>query len=226
MITKQTRFRSKRVASRRQQPIPRRIPRLIQASGNAVTHRMPADAELKYHDVSTSGVFPTVPSAATVTLVNGIAEGTDIFERVGRKVNLKSLEYKFHILPNTVNPGTNLCRFMVVHDRQCNGLAPSVGDILESAAVLYSFKNATNERRFTVLADQEWGCAYDGTVGGVTEGSVCYKHGFIKLQGYQMSYRGSTGGIGSIDSGAIYFIVMGVNATYSYYYTTRTRFWD
>lgn len=70
----------------------------------------------------------------TLLLLNGIAQGADFNNRIGRKINMTKLIYNLTLTPDVgvgvANSGN--CaqyRLVVVFDRQANGAAPAWSDI-------------------------------------------------------------------------------------------------
>ena len=91
--------------------------------------------ELKSIDNSLIVTAP-ITTAGSVTLLNGVATGTDYVNRIGRKVIMKSLLMRVNFYPigSTTNGilGENI-RYMILVDSQPNGALPSVTDILNNA---------------------------------------------------------------------------------------------
>ena len=101
-------------------------------------------------------LFLPVSGTSTPSLLNGIAEGTDYVNRVGRNVTMKSLYFQgmFAIDPTgashpegvvttaldgtltsttaTYNAAVDVIRILIVYDLQTNGSAPPMSDVLYS----------------------------------------------------------------------------------------------
>lgn len=93
-----------------------------------------------------------INTTGALTLLNGLVPGTDVSQRVGRAVLLRELELRLQF---TVTAGTGVdqfVRYMIVVDRQPNGAAPVITDIIRSASVT-SMSNIDNARRFSFLQD-------------------------------------------------------------------------
>lgn len=115
-----------------------------------------SNAEKKFYDTSISST--TVGSGGNILLssVCTIPQGTGESARIGRKVTLRALNFRFVVtLPNTTlaSATDDGVRVIVYHDKQCNGATASVTDILESADYL-SFNNLANKDRFKILSDK------------------------------------------------------------------------
>lgn len=86
-------------------------------------------------------------------LLNGVAQGTNVTNRVGRKICVTSVQYRTNHNPFTVAVGTQ-CRTLIVYDKQANGALPAVTDILQ-LDLSNSPLNLANSERFHVICD-EW----------------------------------------------------------------------
>lgn len=94
-------------------------------------------------------------------LLNGIAEGTTAETRVGDEVKATSVQFRYNLSSPTSYTSlavTNfLARVIIFWDRQANGSAPAVGDLLATDVVtepLYSPYNYNNNKRFKIVYDK------------------------------------------------------------------------
>lgn len=146
---------------------------LLRTGGNAPfvrgrrTGRRPA-RELKYVDVNWGNV--TVPTLCTNrgSLAALVSQGTGENQRIGRKFTIRSFSLRGEItMPNQNNgwgtgsayPQTDVCRLVVVQDKQCNGAAQQWTDIFQinnsgSAADWRAYRNMDNIDRFKILLDK------------------------------------------------------------------------
>lgn len=154
--------------------------------------------ELKFIDVSntTNCSISAVTFSAGVFL-NGLVQGSDATQRVGRKVNLKSLymRYSFQLSPTSTQGCVG--RILVVYDKQTNATAPAITDILLADAFA-SPNNLSNRDRFVTLVDVL--TSPIGVQGEFAACDVIYR----KINLEQMFNTGSTGNIGDVTSGGIY----------------------
>jgi len=104
-------------------------------------------AEEKRIDVSTSYA---VSSSGTVTLLNGVARGTDVTARIGRVVAMTELQIRLSMSNAAANDSM---RHIVLYDNQTNGSAPAVTDVLQVASPLSDY-NLDYQSRFNVLYDE------------------------------------------------------------------------
>ncbi len=120
--------------------------------------------------------------ASTGTIVTNscvvIDQGTGESQRLGRKITVKQISWRMDIvMPEfdaVADPANeDVVRIILYQDKQTNGAAAVVGDILESANY-QSFNNLANKSRFRTLMDRTYAIntsalASDGA--GVVSGS-------------------------------------------------------
>lgn len=153
----------------------------------------------------------TVASAGAVTLINGVAQGTDYTDRIGRKITMKSIFSKFFLLPNstTNQVNGNIVRVMVFYDTQTNAAAPTVADVLQTAAYDAPI-NLSNRDRFKVILDKYYtmGAAVY-TAGSLTSGApfpaYCKK---FKKCSLEVIFGGTGATVGSIQSGGLFMLTI------------------
>lgn len=101
----------------------------------------------------TVAVSTAANTTGAITLLNGIAPGTDIDQRLGRAVIMDELQL---ILTDNVTAGSGIDqyhRLMLVLDRQPNGAALAILDVLDVVAT-NSHPNLANRSRFLILKDE------------------------------------------------------------------------
>lgn len=111
-------------------------------------------AEVKYWDNPFS-TNTSVTGTVDMPLV-GLTQGTSESTRIGGKINICGFGIKGHVtgIPQTgAAPLADLVRILVVLDKQANGAAPVVSDILQSAQII-SFLLLDNQDRFEILAEK------------------------------------------------------------------------
>jgi len=154
------------------------------------------------------------PLSTNVHLLNALPQGVALGERVGRKVALKSLNIRGCASPG---PGNNISQGVafLVYDKHPVSALPNITTILEGAGP-YAASSSIHKERFTVL--RRWPMAF---VGDPTPqippaygtGNITWCHQFnhfIDLKGLPTVYKASgTGGIGDIESGALYLVTTG-----------------
>lgn len=188
--------------------------------------------ELKVIDVQSGGNVATGTGGGSVILINGVAQGTDYTNRIGRKVMLKSCLLRMNIVPNIANssPQGDVVRVMIVYDCQTNAAAPVLSDILLNPTVTYqSPMNLNNRDRFKILADKFYIMnANVYTAGALTAGSPRPVQIKIFKKMYMEEVFGGVGNtVGSIQTGALWLVIVGANTAFSTFaYETRVRFVD
>lgn len=181
--------------------------------------------------------------AGTVTLLNGVVQGTDINKRVGRRYCLKSLQIRSYIqsIGSFTVPakGFGFDRAMLVYDRQPNGVAPVLSDFVinmsSGTTNATTFMNLNNSKRFVVLAYKEWQQATvaDGTalvpqVIDCTDKTWRVWVPKMKIKNLVTEFNaGVAGTVADINVGAIWLVTWGQYDTPSQLiFSSRTRFCD
>lgn len=119
---------------------------------NPPSHRI-STIEQKDQTFSTGLSVAASTSTASVTLLNGIAVGNTAGTRVGRGVQMKSLQFRSNCSQASgFTAGQVLHRILIVYDKQTNGLAPLATDVMESDN-FYGYMNLNNSKRFVVISD-------------------------------------------------------------------------
>lgn len=188
--------------------------------------------ELKSIDVSVSA--GDITSSARVTLLSGVAQGTDYTNRIGRKIMFKSMLLRWVGLPKVVasgsDPDGDVVRILCVQDLQSNGSAITASDVLQTASVIAPM-NLNNRDRFKVLFDKTvttnaWQYSAGSAINGGSPGGKFFKK-YKRLFGPQI-FGNTSGGFADITSGAIWLLEIGTQATVSIQgqWYSRIRFSD
>ena len=184
--------------------------------------------------IDTGPTTTNVTSTATLTLLNGVATGTDYTNRIGRKIRMRNLYIRYWMAPEDNTCNDNVVRCMIVYDNQTNGAAPNITDILNSSSVVEQL-NLNNRDRFKVLWDKLFilGAVSNIATQAFSNGHNTYSgKKFIKLplKGAMEALFGGTGStVGSIQTGSIYLVLLAVataGGSANFQYTTRIRFED
>ncbi len=90
------------------------------------------------------------------TAVITIAEGTDDNQRVGRRVVLTTLQWRYTLTINQTTDGakgSDIVQVMVLLDKQCNGAVPTISGAqgIKTADTFDSYMQLANTGRFQVL---------------------------------------------------------------------------
>lgn len=156
--------------------------------------------ELKFIDVSTGGTLTFASDAFFAPiLLNGCTQGSDATNRIGRKINIKSLYVRWEAHAGTTTTQGSPVRVIIAYDKQANAGAFGKTDLLLADDVL-SPNNLSNRDRFVVLYDE-----LSDTVANNAKPTVCgtcYK----KLNLETLFNSGNAGTIGDIQTGSIYIM--------------------
>jgi len=173
-----------------------------------------------------SGTFPT---SGIVALMNGVAQGTDYTQRIGRKILLKSWLFRVSVvpLPSTVSPVGDICRILLFYDCQTNGSAPNANDVLNSNDYNAPM-NLNNRDRFKILADKYVTIgASSYTAGDLVAGSPTPKQiKIFKKFNMEQIFGGTGNTVGSINTGGLFVLFISLAAKATYLYDSRVRFID
>ncbi len=190
--------------------------------------------EMKFHDVDINdAVIDTAGSIQTELLA--IAEGNGEEQRVGRKITIKSIHWRFAVVLTSLDgvtaptPG-DVSRLILYQDTQTNGAAAAVTDILE-AADYQSFLNLANSQRFRILFDRSYTTSHKAAVGTPADGDYAgeYVAGqFHKKCSIPIEYDNSatTGAIATIRSNNIGALFISANGDTGVGSKIRFRFTD
>lgn len=158
-------------------------------------------AERKFVDVTQNVDANTTGG---IQLLNGVVPGTAATQRIGRMIHLKALE--LYVLSKvTLTTGVDqFFRLLAVFDKQTNGAALAITDVLESVGTV-SHRNLSYIDRFDIL--------YDSTFhlnASAEPDSQKVTRVNIPLRGKITRYNtGTAGTVADITHGSLYFIVIG-----------------
>jgi len=196
------------------------------------TEKKVADIDSATYQANTTG---------SITLLANPSLGTDMTNRVGRRIVLKSVYIRGFVAsqpavgPTAANAAAQQVRMIIFADLQPNGAAPAIGAVLKEA-LPNSQLNLDNRDRFKVYCDKVYNLDPYGflTTAGSQYASMSNqikqvkKYKKINLEVIFNSTNGGT--IGDINSGALYMLWVGSTATgtadANAVVTTRVRFID
>lgn len=167
-------------------------------------------------------------TTGSVTLLNGAAQGDDYNNRIGRKTTNVAVQLRGILQPVDASVEFNLSRVMIVYDKQANGAAPAVTDIL-TAATATAHANLNNRTRFKILCDKQYATGSYDTTTGYAASITCKNVNLYKKINLPTIWSGTGATAGSIVNGAIYLVTIGTNAAgtgATLKTTTRIRFID
>lgn len=209
----------------------------------STTRALMAGAERKYTDsgISQSIVYDGAGAGSHVFLLNaGIAQGSGVSQRVGNKIKFVSIQLELSFYQQVTSVSQRL-RCLVVHDNAPNGVSPTLSQILASVSnAAFSHMNLSFRERFRVVLEETFtlGGCYSVAVGDppVTSGYFALSPGtanvsrFVKTDITTIFSDGAIG-IGSIQSGAIYLLVLASRSAssaegFAFQWATRMRYID
>lgn len=188
------------------------------------------------------------PSTATnIQAVNIIENGSAFYNRIGTEIKMKSLHITGYIQRESANAAVSdgdYIRLVVIYDKQTNGAYPTFANIFTDYDLIGSTTtnwlsgiNLPMKKRFKILMDERIympPCGINGVSGPNTNLQIdtqCLNiNRYIKLKGLASDYSTSTGSIGDITTGGLYFLTVGNTAAnadaYAFNGKARLRFWD
>lgn len=208
--------------------------------------------EVKFFDGNVSSI--AVPRGADVnpsTPVGGnnlltITQGVSASQRIGRKINVLQILFTLTVGmdPYTSATWSNVLarlrsqiRFMIVIDRQCNGIGVTgLTDFLTATSVT-AFNNLYRKGRFKTLRDKNWNFnhkyfVYNGVDSAwETDGFQRTMTFSLNLNGLPIEYNSTTGAVAEIMTNNIFFVIYDAYADATiqpafYLYRWRVRYID
>lgn len=130
----------------------RRSKTVSKAVKKYVKRTISVNEEHKYIDLAVSSV--PVSTTMLFGLINGITQGTTGTNRVGAVIKMLKMQIRYQWQIPSGGDFTNLCRLMIILDKQANGAIPAAADILVNPTDPLSFINEDNTKRFKFLHDK------------------------------------------------------------------------
>lgn len=180
------------------------------------------NVEKKYAD--TAGPL-TMTGTANVTALNAIAQGDGGQQRDGDQAKLTSVQGKIWCRSGTSGQ-KSVWRVLLVHDKQSDGTAPTLAEILARTSGvehLTSPYNMDNSRRFKILMDK----AFELNAPGVDGDSKFFR--YYKKLNLHTRFNNAAGATSSIASNGLFIVLQaydgGANTNYVQW-DHRVRFVD
>lgn len=183
--------------------------------------------EKKYFDFAYGPTNYTTGGAVIVDLL-AIAQGTTELTRVGGKINITNFNLRGRVDAIAAAAVPLAIRHILFWDKQTNGAAPAVTDLLTVANV-NSFLNMDNVDRFQVIKDKtivsNIGAMNSAT--GDRYGETKWVKFNIKVPNVPIHYSSTTGAIAEIKSNNLYLLTIAdTAATATLAFRARTKFTD
>lgn len=169
-------------------------------------------------------------TSANIILLNGIQEGPGFYNRIGRRVEMRSLHINGYLTPSgTAATVNDFVQWAIVYDRQPSGALPNYNDIFKeytqagtASTSNYSGVNLDESDRYLIVRNKRFQLpavtASDATsISTVNNPYQCNLeiNEHIKLGHLMTQYNGTTNPttITNISTGALYFVTSGNSAT-------------
>ena len=189
-------------------------------------------AELKFHDLAVDDAVVAVNGTIIDNSVNNIPQGTTEITRIGRKCTIRSINWRFSMQllteANTATPGVDTVRVIMYLDKQCNGAAATVTDILESDNY-HSFNNLANKSRFRTLMDRTYTFSHpcaSGADATAEWGPEKQDDTFFKNVNIPIEFDGTAGALTEIRSNNIGVMLLSQAGLCNFTSEIRLRFSD
>ncbi len=191
--------------------------------------------EFKFFDVDVDDAAIAVAGTIAASTVLTIAEGNGESNRVGRKVTVRNIGWRFQVKLTAAAAGSaasDSVRVILYLDKQTNGSAATATMILESDDY-QSFNNLANKGRFRVLMDRTYDVnASSGSGRGTTDtmsfGDVVVNDTFFKKCNIPIEYDNSAsdGSLGSMRSNNIGVLLLSKDGHCGFESKMRFRYSD
>jgi len=191
--------------------------------------------ELKFYDTFVS-LTTVTPTGVIDESLNLVPQGTGEEDRIGRKFTIKKLSLNLQLhLPSTTseNDMTDAIRFIVYHDKQCNGAAATPGGDGDVTGILQdlrvtSFNRLNNKNRFRILCSKTFAMAATagGNETGTASGAMFETHEFHIDCNIPIEMSATTGAITNVRSNNIGVLYLSNNGNIQVTYDTRIRYSD
>ena len=192
------------------------------------TKPMMPSPELKFLDTSSVSALVATAGVIHAPSLNLIAQGTGESERVGRKVTVRAIHGKIHFkMPASAATSNGAAlRLMLVKDKQANGAAPAVTDVLQAASWL-SFNNLDNGGRFQTLWEHVESLNPESGSGGTSRGvNNQFREFHITGVSIPIEYSGGVGVIGEVRSNNLFLLAISDAAQGDVVTQCRLRYTD
>ncbi len=190
--------------------------------------------EHKFFDLDIDDAVVSAGAVIVQDSCNTIAQGLTDKTRIGRKVTVKSIGWRFDLTlpesdagPTPVAP--DVLRVILYLDKQANKLTAANTDILSSADY-QSFNNLSNKGRFRTLMDRTYALNYNNLASDnadvVSSSKFVLSDSFFKDVVIPIEFSAGTGALTEITSNNIGVLVCSKNGTGGFESKMRLRFTD
>lgn len=203
--------------------------------------------QLKSVDIINGPANLLLTSTMDLALMNATSVGSNINNRLGRKIRMRSLRVLGTVqqFQNGTTPVDDFCRIMLIYDRQPNGAVPAQADIFQcidtagtTSTGSFTFLNPSNFERFVILRSEAFKmeCPSGASATQPAQESTDYKKNmlidwFVNLRGLETQYNaGTSNNVTDQVSGSLLLVGLGLSASadsqYRFRFNARLRFED
>lgn len=172
------------------------------------------DNRMEDKQLGTNLINQLSDNVAQFFLLNGISQGGDQGQRVGDRIRMKHLDLRYSATQAGTGTGSQCIRVIIFVDRQPNGAAPSATQLfLDTTAgeEYVSPFNINGSKRYKILYDKFHDIQ---RVGGATDTRSVVSKNKQKIKiNMPVVYNGTTSGIASINTNALYCAIVGDQAS-------------
>jgi len=148
----------------------------------------------------------TVGSSGSIALLTGLAQGLGDNDRVGNKLLLQSIYFNLIASQNPIATTTFL-RVILFVDKECDGAAPAVADVIGPTPSVVNPINEDLSKRFVILKNKVFNMNLNGTMTGKLKV-------FQKLP-FHTFYDGATSGLSDLKENQLFLLLISDQATNS-----------
>ncbi len=157
--------------------------------------------ELKFLDFSTTDAVVSSTASATVDSVIKMVQGLTSSTRIGSKVTLESISWRFTLtLPADATPSpSDSVRLFVIWDKSCKGAVTTFTDAYQSAGDINVFRSLEHTSRFKILLDKRFDLNPMGGPGATDTSFEVATHGTFFWTGHiPIQYDGNAGTVADV----------------------------
>nr|WAE42742.1 MAG: capsid protein [Cressdnaviricota sp.] len=157
----------------------------------------------------------------------GMPQGTDVGQRIGRKIYAKSIYIKgtIQFVPGTGTVGTDFARLWLVWDKQANGTSPSSTDVWSNNVIGKEMVNLDNNERFRILKCETVEFQAAAGVSGAYDSQVKTIDWYMKLA-MEVPMNSTAGAIGEFKSNNLVLFFGSLNNLCTFTGASRLRYYD
>jgi len=209
----------------------KRMPGSLRTGGFYGRYNSRPGNENKFFDTANSFLIDQtgeVPATGQLVL---IPQGTTESTRIGRKCVIKSIQIRgvFTFIPGAAATASQVSTVVLVWDKQCNGAAAAVTDVMTSNALGTALVNMANSERFVIL--KRWRITLQPGAGVTTAyNNTSRSLDYFKKCNIPIEYNSTAGAITEIRSNNLFLLAgadtNGGDDVVQFLGTTRVRYSD